>query len=131
MTIEEEQEEEAAIEAAAVLTYNNEEQWIENYYNWSSNIQDPDKRKHFRAFYDRYILEEPTWCSNYFSDIPERRLAAKANYEARTMDVGRRVLDVRRNIIEMERQGIKNPDSTALMNELLGKIATAKQQQQD
>jgi hypothetical protein len=128
MTIEE--QEEAAIREAAVLTYNDEEPWIENYYNWSSKIKDPDKRKQFRAFYDRYILEEPMWCSNYFSDIPEHRKAAKANYEARTMDVGRRVLDVRRKIIDLQSKGINDPETTSLLNFLLGKIASAKQQQE-
>lgn len=129
MTLEEE-EAAAAREAAAVLTYNNEEQWIENYYNWSSNTQDPDKRNRFRTFYDRYILEEPTWCSNYFSDIPERRMAAKANYEARTMDVGRKVLDVQKKIIDLQSKAINDPETTSLLNFLLGKIARTRQQQE-
>jgi hypothetical protein len=124
---EEEQEAAAAREAAAVLSYNGEEQWLENYYDWSSKIQDPEERDRFRAFYDRYILEEPTWCSNYFSDIPERRALAKAAYEAKTREVGMRVSDLQKRIID---SGTTDEATLSLLNELLEKIAMAKYQQQ-
>lgn len=122
-----EEEEPGAREAAAALTYNDEEQWIENYYDWSSKIQDPEERKQFRAFYDRYILEEPTWCSNYFSDIPERRMAAKEAYEAKTGEVGRRVLELQKKIIA---SGTKDEATLSLLNELVRKVEMSRYQQQ-
>jgi hypothetical protein len=128
MTVEgEEQEAAAAREAAAVLTYNDEEPWIENYYNWSSKIQDPEERDRFRAFYDRYILEEPTWCSNYFSDIPERRALAVQAFENKTSEVGNRVLELQKKIIA---SGTKDEATLSLLNELVRKVEMSRYQQQ-
>lgn len=54
-------------------------------------------------------------------------MAAKANYEAKTREVGRRVSDLQKRIID---SGTTDEATLSLLNELLEKIAMAKYQQQ-
>jgi hypothetical protein len=107
------------------LEYNSEENWIFNYYDWSGQIQDAEKRKQFRESFDKYILENPTWCSNIFSGVPEKRQKAAAHFVTR-------LANLRRGIIEDQSKGINDPELTALVNEMIGKVAIlAKKQQQE
>jgi hypothetical protein len=120
---EEETADDDVVDVVAPLAYNSEENWIFNYYDWSNQIQDPEKRKQFRASFDKYILENPTWCSNIFSDVPEKREAAVRHFLVR-------LANLRRGIIKDQSKGINDPELTALVNELIGEVAMLKQQQE-
>jgi hypothetical protein len=128
-TVEEEKEEAVVVTSLGDgLAPIDEDDWLSNYYAQSEKIQDLNKRKQFRAVFDKLLIEEPTWSSYYFSDIPERRMMAVRNFEEVTRYIGKQVRELQQ---EMIAEGNNNTDEATnkLLKELLTKIEMAKQQQ--